>query len=68
MKNAVYHFGRRAIEQARAAAFSGGVLGNQLGGEFEVEITQGEFAGGGESSHGAGLDRPEQIKRSPDFA
>jgi hypothetical protein len=58
-EDAIDHGAGGTIQQARTAALGSRVLGNQRGGEFEVEITEGEFAGGGgKSGHASGPDRP----------
>mgnify|MGYP000051737769 CR=1 FL=1 len=53
----------------RAAALGGGVLGNQFGRKFEVEVTEGEFAGGGagQGHHASGPDRPVRSGKEPYF-
>jgi hypothetical protein len=54
-KDAVDRQGLCAVEQARGAALCGGLLGDQFGGQGEVEITEGEdaAAGGRGRVHGA---------------
>ncbi len=40
-KDAIDRFAATAIEQARGAAFGGGVLGDQPGGQGEIEVADG---------------------------
>ena len=44
VKDPVHHGGRGAVQQARATALGGRVLGDQCGGEVEIEIAEGEGA------------------------
>ncbi|MCY1561163.1 hypothetical protein D9M68_983880 [compost metagenome] len=45
-KDAVHRRASGAVEQARGAALGRGVLGDQLGGEVEIKIRDGECARG----------------------
>src|SRR3989344_1539586 len=44
-KDAVHRLHGAAVQQARGAAFGRGVLGNEFGGQREVEVAEGEHAG-----------------------
>ena len=44
MKDAIHGLRGTRVQQARTAALLGGLLGNQFGGQLEVEIAEPEFA------------------------
>jgi len=51
-KDAVHRRGARAVEQSRGAALGRGVLGDQLGGEVEIEVGHREGASDGFGTKG----------------
>ena len=49
---AIHRLGGATVEQARGTALGCGVLGNQVFGQSEIEVAQGEGARGGARGKG----------------